>query len=357
MFGLDRLLKIIDPEPVMVDHTACLRARHKRSACRACTDVCPADAISYVDDKLRIDPDRCTRCGLCAGACPTAALTVRGVDERAVLSSARVRCSKAGGEGTILPCLGWLTVDHLLAMALQCAQEVTLVAADCGGCPWSRGGEMIATAVATANETLRTLGRNPAIRLLTQTQPETTAQTQSTPALSRRELLALWRTEGTQVAKQLLPEPEVNPLKLPARVPDRRSRWVSRVEQDSVPAGTFLPEGPWKARTVSEACNGCGLCAAFCPTSAFSQREEGEDWVLTHQPASCVACGTCVSLCPTRAVGEEPVSALALLSGTKTEAARLTTLRCTSCRKGFRGRPGQSKCPQCQTMFDTLGLR
>ncbi len=36
----------------------------------SCQKVCPKDAISFVNGKSRIDPDKCIRCGKCAKACP-----------------------------------------------------------------------------------------------------------------------------------------------------------------------------------------------------------------------------------------------------------------------------------------------
>ncbi len=36
----------------------------------SCQQVCPKDAISFVNGKSRIDPDKCIKCGKCAKACP-----------------------------------------------------------------------------------------------------------------------------------------------------------------------------------------------------------------------------------------------------------------------------------------------
>ena len=36
----------------------------------SCQKVCPRDAISFVNGKSRIDPDKCIKCGKCASACP-----------------------------------------------------------------------------------------------------------------------------------------------------------------------------------------------------------------------------------------------------------------------------------------------
>ena len=36
----------------------------------SCQKVCPRDAISFVNGKSKIDPDKCIKCGKCASACP-----------------------------------------------------------------------------------------------------------------------------------------------------------------------------------------------------------------------------------------------------------------------------------------------
>ncbi len=36
----------------------------------SCQKVCPKDAVSFVNGKSRIDPDKCIKCGKCAKACP-----------------------------------------------------------------------------------------------------------------------------------------------------------------------------------------------------------------------------------------------------------------------------------------------
>jgi ferredoxin len=352
MFRLDQLLKVIDPAPVMVDHGACLQARHQRSECHFCIVACPHQALSSDERRITADPALCTRCGLCAGACPTGAVSIRGINQEAVLAAGEVRCNEVTGSGTQLPCLGWLTPDHLVAMALRHG-KVALVCGDCEACRWARGGSMAAGAVAAANGALAALGRAADV---TMGRPEARAAAAAQRAVSRRELLALWSTETSQIAKELLPAREVNPAQLPARVPARRSAWVKRAEPEKVQPGAHLPSETWKARTVSDACNGCGVCAAFCPTGAFAQSRSEEGWALAHQPAACVACGACVELCPVGAIGEEAPAAADMAQGTVREVARRVKKTCTICRRPFTGRSGDTACSQCKTLAGMLGI-
>ena len=40
------------------------------TACGACMDECPVEAISEGDDFYTIDPELCTDCGACVDVCP-----------------------------------------------------------------------------------------------------------------------------------------------------------------------------------------------------------------------------------------------------------------------------------------------
>ncbi len=344
MIDLERLLKLMDPDPIRVDAQACLAARHRHSSCRRCAEACPTSALRVEGGRVWADPAVCDRCGICAGVCPTAAVSVRGIDDEAVLSAAAVRCEKAAGDGLRLPCLGYLSVDHLLAMALRHGR-VELAAGDCESCFRKVGGELAREAVALARAALAALGSDHAIRLTTEGGAEA-----ATPSLTRRELLSLWRTESAQAARQLLPEPELNHARLPARLPRRRARWLRRLDPDATRAGE-MPAGPWKARRATDACTGCGICAAFCPTGSLSAEQAEAGWTLTHQPAACVACGTCVDLCPARAMGEAPLAVEDLARGERRALIQLVECRCRHCRRTFRGRPGETQCPGCRNIL------
>lgn len=43
----------------------------------ACVNVCPVDCFYDANDRLVINPDECTCCGLCESECPVAAIMFR----------------------------------------------------------------------------------------------------------------------------------------------------------------------------------------------------------------------------------------------------------------------------------------
>ena len=314
VFGLDRLLKVIDPDPVVINQAACLRARHASSSCRACSGICPAEAIGFAKRKLTVDAARCTKCGLCLGACPTAALQVRGIDESLLDGVAVVRCQQAMGEGAILPCLGALSVDHLVDLGSR-QPGVTLLAGDCQACRLAAGGTRARANLAAAAELLKALGVSPLPQWRSAQPPGGGADERR--SVSRRDLLSLWGHSAVQTGRTLLPDREVNRVKLPTRVPARRLRWLKRF---SPPEHT--ERLPWPSRLEGATCNGCNLCVGFCPTGALAAETAGDVWSLSYQAAACVDCHTCIELCPRQALsaGEPPTVAEVLGGGRRTIA-------------------------------------
>ncbi len=45
------------------------------TACGACAEVCPVDAIS-VDESAKVDAELCSECGACVDECPVEAISL-----------------------------------------------------------------------------------------------------------------------------------------------------------------------------------------------------------------------------------------------------------------------------------------
>ncbi len=48
---------------VRIDSEKCTR-------CGGCIDLCPVIAISMINDVVTVDDERCTGCGICVKVCP-----------------------------------------------------------------------------------------------------------------------------------------------------------------------------------------------------------------------------------------------------------------------------------------------
>jgi NAD-dependent dihydropyrimidine dehydrogenase PreA subunit len=55
------------------------------------------------------------------------------------------------------------------------------------------------------------------------------------------------------------------------------------------------------AYRISDACVGCGSCAALCPVEAIKE----QDGAFVIDTNTCVECGSCEANCPTEAIVAE----------------------------------------------------
>ncbi|RPH73499.1 4Fe-4S dicluster domain-containing protein [bacterium] len=45
------------------------------TGCGNCIDICPMEAITLVNEKAFIDPEKCSNCRLCENECPVEAIS------------------------------------------------------------------------------------------------------------------------------------------------------------------------------------------------------------------------------------------------------------------------------------------
>ena len=52
---------------------------------------------------------------------------------------------------------------------------------------------------------------------------------------------------------------------------------------------------------ISNECIGCSACAASCPVSCISQKDNGQ---FEINPDECIDCGTCAAGCPVSCISQ-----------------------------------------------------
>jgi ferredoxin len=72
------------------------------------------------------------------------------------------------------------------------------------------------------------------------------------------------------------------------------------------------PSAPLTAIHIDALCDGCGLCALYCPHGALALTNGG----IRADQRSCTACGLCAEVCPASAISLVPAHLVQYLAST-----------------------------------------
>ena len=75
------LLEQLQSADITVHQGRCAIVRNRNATCMKCADVCTSGCISYDDNELVIEPERCIGCGTCATVCPTCGFKLLGATQ------------------------------------------------------------------------------------------------------------------------------------------------------------------------------------------------------------------------------------------------------------------------------------
>ncbi|MGI9535463.1 MAG: 4Fe-4S dicluster domain-containing protein, partial [Desulfocapsaceae bacterium] len=109
-------------------HDRCLRKRLAGFECTECIDVCKSGAISIGDSGVSFEASACSGCMLCAKACPNDAFVFSEFDAGSLCFAEDktefvvISCHKQSQiypEERLVPCLGGIATEHLLALNMS----------------------------------------------------------------------------------------------------------------------------------------------------------------------------------------------------------------------------------------------
>ena len=308
-------------KPRYIDYNAdiCAHSRNRQTGCTRCLDVCPTSAITSAGDVVEIDPHICAGCGGCASVCPTGAASYHLPPGDSLFQRLRELLGgyhKAGGESPVLLLYDTGHGEALIGALARAGRglpaqvlpfplnEVTQV-----------GLDFLATAFAYGTTQIVVLA-NP-------------AKAEELDGLAEQIGLIETAMEGLGYGGgriQVLRESDPDAVE---------AALYGLAARDAPPAGTFLPMGGKRSRTMLalrhlhaeapspvdilplpqgapfggvtvgvEGCTLCLACVGACPTGALKDNPE-RPWLGFNEEA-CVQCGLCRTTCPESVITLEP---------------------------------------------------
>lgn len=338
---LEEILLTLQAPSLNINPALCSRLRHKNSKCALCSDKCPTHAIEWTDsddylNSLKICPDKCNSCGICANVCPNGVFeALKPSDEDILVDIKRLldmqkeivfECTMLKGANTQddqsssikVPCLARLNEAVLIGAFALGAKSVWLINGSCQGCEYESSLAIAENTVKNAQEILRLLGF-PEVILFSKNKLKTESageKAEKAAGPSRREFFKSMVKEtqktGALLAtniidsykKQYAEKPKKQHTELPTLLPSKRGLLLSCMKR----LGNLTEEAS-EARSplfchfkINKKCSGCQMCAFFCPTGALTKfNEEGKTGVR-FKMSDCTACGLCQEICYREAI-------------------------------------------------------
>lgn len=352
VFGLLEKLQSTD---ITVHQNRCAVVRNRNAKCMKCAEVCTSGCISYDDNELLIQPEKCIGCGTCATVCPTCALEAHHPNDAELLHSCIQAMRAADGEVIIaceqitkaaeglfdpekvvgVTCLGRVEESLLVTLAVAGAKHVTLVQGPCAGCEHVTGSRMAEQVRDTANVLLETWNHGLRVDIAPKFPKIARAAGKPGYDADKRQFFTSMGSEAKAAAgttadyaiKETLgiedvPEPKYQKVMedgtLPHFVPDRRELLLNSLASLGEPEDVMIETRLWGHVIIDpDKCSSCQMCATFCPTAAISKfKEEDGTFGVEHFPGDCVKCRCCTDICPEGALTlSDEVFAVDLLSG------------------------------------------
>ena len=362
----------------------CKRLRFSHSDCRRCVDICPENAIT-LDPGPTIN-DRCSSCGLCQTACPTEVFQGEIHTDQHLLSQITpfpgkdeplvkerqlfMHCQQAEKQNEAsfsIPCLGSITENFILGVALSGANELALTKGACSVCRLKQGEQLLTNSIAAFDVLSKTMELQQFTLSLQEKQKEEQA------TLGRRALFSsISGGQENRVESALSPKGEAietaprrsSPRTRNGTRPSPKREYLRMLLDKTPPNGTAVvaydQSFPWGNIKIDENnCVTCGICVNVCPTGAIFRKTKNERLSHYFNTSLCTNCRLCEEACPQKVISFE--QNFALIDVLKDEANAITRIKlnaCMICGEVIPAREGEicATCDKRQMSSRFVGL-
>ncbi len=294
-------LRAVTPETsISVDRSRCVRHRCTKNACTGCIEACPAGAVSWGAGGLRIDPVACRQCLNCLAACPTAALSLAELSLPRLLNDLARQARPVLGcqlrpdtdAHARMPCLGRLADPELMVLCvLVFSDGLTVNLSACSACV----NAPVLAGIEAAHRRLDELVPGHAIRLV-RTREELDFEP---PALSRRELFALFRDRSARSAMSMVARLHGDAPRQAygdKQVPPVRAMLLNALEETDPAKRQLIAARLFGRIEFTDDCVRADRCIGVCPTGAIAPAKS-DDGSPSFNSDFCVSCGSCQMFC------------------------------------------------------------
>ena len=127
------VLNLLKKEKIVTKHPSAVVNEELCSLCRMCIGTCPYNAISIVDDKIKVNEELCMGCGICSITCPAYASQLEGSNPQGLSNQIRSLVKKGDILALLCKWSAYNATDKAAYDRLSYPENVKIIRVPCSG--------------------------------------------------------------------------------------------------------------------------------------------------------------------------------------------------------------------------------